>query len=514
MKPFLKLTFKLALALVIIFGASSVMSSSFDLSGLSSEHLSASEKPLFGADEFEYKAPKADSAESALSSKINWAILLFSVMMVLVLANAFDISKYTAKITGRETVNHNNVNRWVMLIFMIVGLAAAAWEYKAHGQHILLNDSSSEHGIAYDSMFSITLLLTSIVFFITQFVLFWFSFSYAHSSNRKALYYAHNNRLEVFWTIIPAIVLTILILRGHQTWKSVVYAEENHKGKIKSIEVFAYQFGWKARYAGNDGIMGKADYKFISGKNELGLAYKPEVDALIEDLKVQLEAEKQALKDLESGKILADLMVQYTAAQDLRDYKTMESVQAEIDAVNNGERKDDIEASINRKTKQIERIVAINENKAQFASTFNGAAEDDIIVQEIHLAKDSLVTFNFRSKDIIHSAWLPHFRAQMNVVPGMPTKFTFRPTKSTAEAKAENGEAFDYYLYCNKICGVSHYNMKIKVVVESQAEVDAWLKTQQPAFAKPVASPVAPAVISSDSTAVSQADTTRKLAIK
>jgi cytochrome c oxidase subunit 2 len=100
-------------------------------------------------------------------------------------------------------------------------------------------------------------------------------------------------------------------------------------------------------------------------------------------------------------------------------------------------------------------------------------------------------------------------RAQMNVVPGMPTKFTFKPTKTTLEAKQEFGQEFEYYLYCNKICGVSHYNMKIKVVVESQSEVDAWLKSQQPVFIKKTE--VVPAVLKSDT--LTKADTTKRIAI-
>ncbi len=509
MKPFLKFTFKLTLALVILTGAAFFMSKSIDIKGISTEQLSAS-KPFFGADEYAYEAPKADTAESAISSKVNWAILGFTILMVLVLANAFDISKYTAKITGRETVNQNNVNKWTMLIFMVVGLIATIWEYSAHGKLILLNDSASAHGVDYDSMFTMTLIVTSIVFFATQFLLFWFSFKYAHKDGQKALYLAHNNRLEVFWTIIPAIVLTLLVLRGHQTWRSVVYAEENHNGKIHNIEIFAYQFGWKARYAGDDGIMGIADYKFISGKNELGLAFKPEVDSLIVELKAQIEGEKIVINDIKSGAALAALKSSFAEVENLRDYKNMESIQKEIESLNNGEKLDEAEASIKRKTKQIERILAIQNNSKQFASTFNGAANDDVITQEIHIAIDTLVTFNFRSKDIIHSAWLPHMRAQMNVVPGMPTKFTFRPTKTSVEAKKEFGETFEYYLYCNKICGVSHYNMKIKVVVESQAEVDAWLATQQPAFIK---KPIVVPAIMNNSDTMMQADKTKKLAI-
>jgi cytochrome c oxidase subunit II len=508
MNTFLKLTLKFSLAVVILFSAAALLSDSVDISNLKIEQLSA-DKPLFGADEFPYEPGNASSPEKTLSSRINWAIIIFSVLMVLVLSNAFDISKYTSKITGRETVDHNKVNKWIMLLFMVIGLLAVVWEFQNHGKFILLNNSSSEHGIAYDQMFTITLVLTTIVFFITQFLLFFFSFKYAHNSNRKALYYAHNNRLEVIWTLIPALVLTTLVLKGHQTWRSVVYAEENHSGKIKNIEVFAYQFGWKARYSGDDGIMGNHDYKFIGGSNDLGLAYLPEVQTLLESLKADYGVDTTAINDLKKGtltKLKADLEV----ADGLKDYKAMASIQEQIDDINSGEALKELKASVKRKLIQISRIEQmIKEN-----TVFNTAAMDDIITQEIHIAKDSLITFNFRSKDIIHSAWLPHFRAQMNVVPGMPTKFTFKPTKSTAEAKAENGEEFEYYLYCNKICGVSHYNMKIKVVVESQKEVDEWLKTQQPAFMVRPAVEITPDVQSDTTQNQMMADTMKKLAIR
>jgi cytochrome c oxidase subunit 2 len=517
MNTTLKQIFKLTLVAVIIMFAANLISGSVDIQGIGQEQLTA-EKPWFGADEYEYKPVKAETPEQVLSGRINLAIIVFVLLMVFILANVFDIGKYTAKITGREPVNQNNANKWMMLIFFILGMIGVAWEYKVHGALILLGNSSSEHGATYDSMFTITLVLTTIVFVVTQFLLFWFSFSYAKKENHKALYYAHNNRLEVFWTIIPAIVLTLLVLRGHQTWKSIVYARDNYKGKMHHIEIFAYQFGWKARYAGADGMLGNADYKFISGKNELGLAYQPEVDSLLVELKGKIAQDEMAISQLAVS--LEKLKADYKSAEGLKDYKTMESVKMEMTAIINGEKKSDLEASIKRKTKQYERIEAIKNNTERFASVFTSAAIDDIIVQEIHLAKDSLVTFDFRSRDIIHSAWLPHFRVQMNVVPGMPTKFTFRPTKTTSEAKAENGQEFDYYLYCNKICGVSHFNMKIKVVVESQAEVDAWLKTQQPVFMKKIEAVQAvemPAAGAQDSTA-NPVDTTvakpKKLALK
>lgn len=503
--------FKLALVALVIAFTATLISNSVDIDHLKTSGYSAQvEKPIFGADEVQYEAPKEVDPNADVASKIKWSLLVFVILLILVLANAFDISALTAKITGKETMDTNNLSRWTMLIFLIVGMTAVAWEYVEHGKHVLYGNASSEHGAIYDSMFNITLIITTIVFVITETALFYFCFKYARKEGQKALYYAHNNRLEVFWTLIPAIALTILVLRGHHTWRSIVYNDIDGS-KSTNIEIFAYQFGWNARYGGEDGMLGVADYKFISGKNKLGLAYQPEVDSLVAELKTALLQDQMAIQNL--PQTLESLKADLVAAKDLSDAEAIKSITKEIEEINSGDRLDDLHASIDRKTKQIERIAHIKKDPAIFASTFTSAAEDDIITQEVHLVKDKLVTFRFRSRDIIHSAWLPHFRVQMNVVPGMPTRFTFMPTKTTKEAKAENGEDFDYYMYCNKICGTSHYNMKMKVVIESQAEVDAWLKTQQPAF-KPMPAPaVVPAVNKPDSVKMTT-DTTKKLAIR
>ncbi|WP_291128739.1 cytochrome c oxidase subunit II [Flavobacterium sp. UBA7682] len=137
-------------------------------------------------------------------------------------------------------------------------------------------------------------------------------------------------------------------------------------------------------------------------------------------------------------------------------------------------------------------------------------AQDDIVVNELHLPKGKKVLFKIRSQDVLHSAYMPHFRAQMNCVPGMVTQFAFTPIITTAEMrqdpaivekvntinqirakksevlKAKGEEAlepytFDYLLLCNKICGASHYNMQMKIVVESADEFKNWLK-DKPTF--------------------------------
>tara|TARA_R110002051_G_scaffold159536_3_gene230943 strand:- start:905 stop:1969 length:1065 start_codon:yes stop_codon:yes gene_type:complete len=131
-------------------------------------------------------------------------------------------------------------------------------------------------------------------------------------------------------------------------------------------------------------------------------------------------------------------------------------------------------------------------------------ASDDIIVKELYLPVGRKVNFKMRSQDVLHSAYMPHFRAQMNCVPGMITEFSYTPIFTTEEMrlkpeiidkvkrtnairaeKAARGEdnsdpwEFDYILLCNKICGKSHYNMQMKIIVVTEDEYNDWISEQQ-----------------------------------
>lgn len=140
-------------------------------------------------------------------------------------------------------------------------------------------------------------------------------------------------------------------------------------------------------------------------------------------------------------------------------------------------------------------------------------AQDDVNVTELHLPKGKKILFKLRSQDILHSFYMPHFRAQMNCVPGMVTQFSFTPIFTTQEMREKpdmiekvnhinelrgkkseelvaKGETpldpytFDYLLLCNKICGASHYNMQMKVVVDTPEDFKKWMATQQTLAAK------------------------------
>jgi cytochrome c oxidase subunit II len=136
-------------------------------------------------------------------------------------------------------------------------------------------------------------------------------------------------------------------------------------------------------------------------------------------------------------------------------------------------------------------------------------AQDDFTSTELHIPKGKRIIFKMRSQDVLHSAYMPHFRAQMNCVPGMVTEFSFIPTLTTAEMRdkpamiekvtninairakkseklvAEGQTAldpytFDFLLLCNKICGASHYNMQMKIVVDTPEDYKNWLKENAP----------------------------------
>jgi cytochrome c oxidase subunit 2 len=317
------------------------------------------------------------------------------------------------------------VNGTLFALFLIVGLYGVYWEYTVHG-NMILPEAASEHGKKIDQMFNITLIITTIVFVLTHIVLFVFAYIYKNTGKRKAYYYPHNNSLERIWTIVPALVLTVLVLMGFLTWRSIFYKIEDPNNKPLSIEVTSSQFAWALRYPGADGIVGKKNYKLITAVNQLGM-----------------------------------------------DFTDKNNI-------------------------------------------------DDQVADEMVIPVNKPVRLILTSKDVIHSFYMPHFRVQLNTVPGMTSYFEFTPTITTEEMKAKtNDPKFAYLFLCSKICGEGHYKMQKEVRVVSQAEYDEWVKQQSPyltddlrkEFNMPVTA--APAANAADSVAKDTAAVkTNQLALK
>jgi len=134
----------------------------------------------------------------------------------------------------------------------------------------------------------------------------------------------------------------------------------------------------------------------------------------------------------------------------------------------------------------------ITDNNPLGVDSTDAASSDDKITKELVMPVNEEIELVMNSRDVIHSVYLPHFRTQMNAVPGMTTRFHFKPTITTAKMKEITGnDKFEYIMLCNKVCGVAHYNMKMPVRVVEKSEYDAWLRGEKLVFEK--AAPAAPA---------------------
>lgn len=391
-------------------------------------------------------------ANDSVKSLINFLLVVIVIAVLLIIGSVFDVLGQISKYTGIPLTNPHKVNGWIMLFFMVLFLGGTIWEFQVHGKYVLIDNAASEHGASVDSMLMTTLYITGAVFFVTQILLFVFGFLYSYNPKRKALYYPHNNMLEYIWTIIPAIALTVLVINGFKKWSAITAkAPEN----AETVEVFAYQFGWNVRYAGEDGKLGEKSFNLISGTNPLGLGVKSEYTKLVAEVDTALRKNEDLYKRM--------LTIPDPTP---KEKKTMA----------------DLKKRVRLQKAHISRLAAMENDER----IFDGAAEDDLVEKEIVLVKGKPIHFVFRARDVIHSAYSPHFRMQMNCVPGMPTTFWFTPTKTTTEMRTIlEDPKFDYYLYCAKICGNAHYNMKIKMrVVETEKEYQTWLAEQKPAFKK------------------------------
>ena len=325
--------------------------------------------------------------------------LLYILLAIVVAVAIWQVTSILNFKSVIATERDNNTQGILFAVFGVFFYGLMIFSFVKYSV-ILLPDAASVEGESYDTLYMVTMLLILVVQAITQFLLFYFAFRYRGIKDRKALFYADSHKLELIWTVVPAVVLAGLVLYGLSVWVDVMDPSDAENPLI--VEVYAKQFSWEARYAGEDNELGLANVRNIKGINTMGV--------------------------------------------DMSDKNAL----------------------------------------------------DDIPVRELRLPKGRKVIFKFRSQDVLHSAYMPHFRAQMNCVPGMVTQFAFTPSLTTEEMRlndktiakvdginkirAEKGEdayEFDYLLLCNKICGSSHYNMQMKIIVEEEEDFNSWIKNQK-----------------------------------
>ncbi|GBC98268.1 Alternative cytochrome c oxidase subunit 2 [bacterium HR17] len=259
----------------------------------------------------------------------------------------------------------------LLLVLLVLAAAITVAGSKKFGWW--LRPLASEHGAAIDRLFVTTLVITGVVFILVQLLLAFLVFRYRGEAGRRAVFYPDNPRLELAWTIVPAVILTMLILSGGRLWSRIQLSSPPPDAFV--VEVWGQQFKWAIRYPGKDGKFGRVDMRLISGDNPLGI--------------------------------------------DTKDPAS----------------KDDI---------------------------FFPAGEG-----ELHVPVNKPVVVYLRSKDVIHSFYVPHFRVKQDAVPGMVTRVWFVPTRKG-----------QFEIACAELCGQGHYTMRGILIVEDEAQVQEWLAQQ------------------------------------
>ncbi len=317
-------------------------------------------------------------------SLLTYAAIILGIVAIARLLKVYELS---ATLKGNEqedavSYSDNKFNARLMMVFLFAFFAFCIYLVISYKDN-LLPEAASEHGVEIDSLFNFNLLIIGIVFIAVNILLFYFAYKYYSRKGLKATYFAHSTKLEMIWTVVPAVFLAVIIIYGLAVWNKITSPIDSNKAVV--MELFAEQFKWTARYGGADNVLGETNYKLTADMNPLAID-----------------------------------------------------------------------------------------------TTDKNAWDDKISNGEFHIPVNKVVLMYFRSKDVLHSAYMPHFRAQMNCVPGMRTEFHFTPTITTAEMKVKtNNPEFEYVLLCNKICGATHWNMQMKIVVDTEDDYKKWLAEQK-----------------------------------
>jgi cytochrome c oxidase subunit II len=243
-------------------------------------------------------------------------------------------------------------------------------------KHWWFPESISEHGGAVDHQFAITIIVVGIAFAAAQIGLGWVVWKYRDSSAATRATYSHgNNRLEVVWTVVTAIVFISLAIMGQRVW-AALHLHAAPPGSY-TVEVVAQQFSWNFHYHGKDNVFGRTDPKLIddSALNYVGL--------------------------------------------------------------------DDTDPN----------------------------AKDDSVVSTLVVPVNRPVELILKSKDVIHSFFVPQLRFKQDLVPGMAIPVHFTVTKIGK-----------YELACAELCGMNHYKMKSYMLVLPEDEFNELVNLPQEKF--------------------------------
>jgi cytochrome c oxidase subunit 2 len=267
-----------------------------------------------------------DYSEAYRSGSYYLMMFFLLCIFIAIIGKILKVYEISREMQGQKSkIDSRRINGVLLGIALIVGIYGVYWSYSVQGP-MSMHESASVHGLDIDYMFNITLILTTIVFILTHIALFGFSFKYRGSENRKAYFYPHNNSLERIWTIIPAIVLTVLVLLGFFTWRGITNVSPEDQKKAINIEITGEQFKWSLRYAGADNQIGTRNYKLTTPTNGLGIDFKDQKswdDKLVSEIVIPVNKPVRftiGSKDVLHSFYLPDFRVQMNAVPGMPTY--------------------------------------------------------------------------------------------------------------------------------------------------------------------------------------------------
>jgi len=302
--------------------------------------------------------------------------------------------RYRKKFTSGEIARRfTSLQPYLLLAFLIIFILASVASTVYYSKDFL-PEPVSVHGKAVVPLFNATTILTGIAFFLTQVLLFFFAFHYRTKPGKQARFFKEKFRLELFWILVSAFSFIFLFIWGQILWAKMQHprggdppegtvAENSSAGEVLEIDVMGQQFGWKVRYPGADGQLGRTGFRYMSEDNGMGI--------------------------------------------DVSDPHS----------------------------------------------------RDDFIPVQMHIPKNRPVRLLLRSKDVIHSFFIPHLRVKMDALPGMTTRTHFTATATTAEMRERlNKPDFNFEVACAELCGRMHFAMKLILVVDEPEQFEKWYEEQ------------------------------------
>lgn len=438
--------------------------------------------------------------------------LLVVIAGVIALAQLAKVGQLTSLIRNKKEEDISDadtrLNGGLFIAFMVAFYASFIFLIVRYGDYN--PPAASAHGESYDTLMDFNMYIIIAVFFLVNSALFIFANKYRFDKERKARFFAHDNRLELIWTVIPSIVLAVIIIFGLRTWNEMT---GDASDDALRVEVYSKQFDWTARYPGADGEFGLANYNLITPTNPLGIVTQDGLTEALAEIEGQIASLEAELAH-ERGRLLAEM----ASIEDQLHSSDHHGHGHNAHGENHGDEHDhhgissEFKANLEARLHEVEHMLAsdnvvVLSNAAAEAkegklhrlkrhrqrieevkpfdydggiAAWEAGADDKIMKSEFHLPVGREVEFVFRSRDVIHSAYMPHFRAQMNTVPGVPTRFKMTPTITSDSMRTILDDPdFNYVLLCNKVCGAAHFNMQMAVVVETEAEYNAWLESQE-----------------------------------